>query len=110
MELFVMAAAIARARQMVDDRDPEADRAVELADLFCRNSQRKVRKLFRDLWANDDARKNRVAAGVMTGQQLWLGKGAMDIGLTAEAFKTRSITGSRSQPEEPKPRVAAAGS
>jgi alkylation response protein AidB-like acyl-CoA dehydrogenase len=110
MELFVMAATIAHARQMVDDRDAEADRAVELADLFCRNSQRKVRKLFRDLWANDDARKNKVAAGVMTGQQLWLGKGAMDLGLTAEAFKTRSITGSRNQPEESKPRVAAGGS
>jgi len=28
---------------------------------------------------------------VMQGEQVWLEKGAMDIGLTPEAFKTRSF-------------------
>jgi len=46
MELFAMAAVISRARQMVDDRDPEAERALALADLFCRTARRKVRRLF----------------------------------------------------------------
>jgi len=82
MELFAMAAVISRARQMVDDRDPEAERALALADLFCRTARRKVRRLFRDLWVNEDARKNQVAATVMQGEQVWLEKGAMDIGLT----------------------------
>jgi len=91
MELFAMAAVISRARQMVDDRDPEAERALALADLFCRTARRKVRRLFRDLWVNEDARKNQVAATVMQGEQVWLEKGAMDIGLTPEAFKTRSL-------------------
>ncbi len=95
MELFAMAATISRGRQMVDDRDPEAERALELADLFCRTARRKVRRLFRELWANDDARKNQVAAGVMEGAQVWLEKGAMDIGLTQEAFRTRSLVAQR---------------
>src|SRR4029077_11925072 len=88
-------ATISRTRQMLDDRDPEAEQALALADLFCRTARRKVRRLFRDLWANEDARKNQVAAGVMQGGQVWLEKGAMDIGLTAEAFKTRSLVAQR---------------
>ena len=95
MELFAMAATISRARQMVDDRDPDGERALELADLFCRTARRKVRRLFRDLWANEDMRKNGVAASVMQGEQVWLERGAMDIGLTAQAFKTRSLVEQR---------------
>jgi len=95
MELFAMAATISRARQMVDDRDPDAERALELADLFCRTARRKVRRLFRDLWANEDIRKNGVAASVMQGEQVWLERGAMDIGLTPQAFKTRSLVEQR---------------
>ena len=52
MELFAMTATVARARQMVEDGDPEAKKALELADLFCRMSRRKTRRLFGDLWAN----------------------------------------------------------
>jgi alkylation response protein AidB-like acyl-CoA dehydrogenase len=95
MELFAMAATISRTRQMVDARDPDAERALELADLFCRTASRKVRGLFRDLWSNEDAGKNRVAASVMQGEQVWLEAGAMDIGLTPEAFKTRSLLAQR---------------
>jgi hypothetical protein len=95
MELFAMAATLSRARQMVDDRDPDAARALGLADLFFRTARRKMRRLFRDLWTNEDARKNRLAASVMGGEQVWLAQGAMDIGLTAEAFKTRSLLAQR---------------
>src|ERR1051325_8306118 len=52
MELFAMSATIARARRMADDRDPNAEKAAALADLFCRSSRRKVRRLFRSLWSN----------------------------------------------------------
>jgi alkylation response protein AidB-like acyl-CoA dehydrogenase len=110
MELFVMTATLAHARQMVADRDPEADRAVELADLHCRNARRTVKKQFAALWANDDSAKNKVAAGVMTGKQLWLEKGKMELGLTPEAFKTRSITESRHPGKDGKSQVVAAGS
>jgi alkylation response protein AidB-like acyl-CoA dehydrogenase len=100
MELFAMAATISRTRQMLDTRDPDAERALELADLFCRTARRKVRRLFRDLWSNEDAGKNRVAASVMQGEQVWLEAGAMDIGLTPEAFKTRSLLAQRRESSE----------
>jgi hypothetical protein len=106
MELFAMAATISRTRQMVDDGDADAARALELADLFCRTTRRKVRRLFRDLWANEDARKNQVAASVMHGEQQWLEKGAMDLGLTPEAFKTRSLVAQRAAHPESERKLA----
>jgi alkylation response protein AidB-like acyl-CoA dehydrogenase len=59
MELFAMAAAVSRARQLANDE------SLELADTFCHGARRKVRRLFGELWSNDDARKNRLAARVM---------------------------------------------
>jgi len=99
MELFAMSAAVSRARRMADDRHPEAQRAAELTDLFCRNSRRKVRRLFRELWSNEDARKNSVASAVMKGQHEWLEKGILDLGLTPESFKTHSFSERRAQGE-----------
>jgi hypothetical protein len=105
MELFAMAAAVCHARQMLDDRRPDGEHAVEVADLFCRNSRRKVRRLFQDLWRNEDARKNQLAASVMKGEQVWLEKGAMNLGFGPDAFKTRALT--QSVKAEPEPRRAA---
>ena len=51
MEMFAMAASVSHARRLLDLGEPEAERAVELADLFCRNSRRKVGRLFQDLWS-----------------------------------------------------------
>jgi hypothetical protein len=95
MELFAMTAAISRARRLADDRSPEAASAAELADLFCRNSRRKVRRLFKDLWSNDDAGKNAVAARVMDASYAWLEQGRLDHGLTPESFETRFMTKGR---------------
>lgn len=92
MELFVMAATVSHARRMQDDRDADAARAVELADLFCRMSQQKVNRLFRELWANQDSKKNQVAADVMRGAHTWLEKGTLETGFTPESFKTRALT------------------
>jgi len=92
MELFAMSAAVAHAKQLEDDRDANASRAIELADLFCQGSRRRVKGLFRDLWANDDARKGKVAAQVMNGEHAWLAKGAMELGLDADDFRTRALT------------------
>jgi hypothetical protein len=91
MELFAMSATLCRARRMQDDHHPEAAQALELADLFCRSSRRKVKRLFHELWSNDDAVKNKVAASVMGGRQAWLEEGVMDMGLTEAAFQTRSL-------------------
>jgi hypothetical protein len=71
-ELFAMAATIARTRTLRKAGRPEARQAEELTDLFCRNARRKVRRLFQDLWSNDDTMKYRVAQSVLTGKHLWL--------------------------------------
>ncbi len=70
-ELFAMAAAVSRAHQMQVERHPQARSAVELADLFCRNSRRQVHRYFSDLWNNDDKRKYKVARAVLDGDHLW---------------------------------------
>jgi alkylation response protein AidB-like acyl-CoA dehydrogenase len=93
MELFVMSATVSRAKRMQADRHPDAAQATELADLFCRQARRRVKKTFSSLWSNDDARMNAVSAGVLSGAHDWLRDGAIDLGWTAEMFKTKSITG-----------------
>jgi alkylation response protein AidB-like acyl-CoA dehydrogenase len=92
MELFAMAASVSHARQLRDAGHAEARGAEAMADAFCRDSRRRVRRLFQDLWRNEDARKNQLAASVMKGDHLWLEKGRLDLGFAADAFKTRSIT------------------
>ncbi len=91
MELFAMAAAVSHAARLAEGRYPEAGRARELADLFCRNARRKVRRLFADLWRNEDALKNRVASAVMTDQHVWLERGILELGLPPAAFRPRSF-------------------
>jgi hypothetical protein len=105
MELFAMTAAMSHARRLEEAGRPEGREAIELAELFCRQARRRVRRSFRDLWSNDDTALNKVAGNVMQGRHEWLAKGRMDLGFTAESFRTRYIT--ERQPEE-KPRVAAA--
>ena len=92
MELFVMSATLSRAKHMKDHGHPEAARAAELADLFCRGARRKIVRLFRDLWLNDDALKNRVAASVLEGRQAWLEDGVVKMGWTPESFLTQALS------------------
>ncbi|TFH19164.1 MAG: acyl-CoA dehydrogenase, partial [Myxococcales bacterium] len=92
MELFVMAATVSRARRMMDDDHPEAFQAQELADLFCSGARRRIKRLFRDLWANDDDAKNSVASDVLSGAHAWLETGAIDLGWTSETFRTHAIS------------------
>jgi len=103
MELFAMSAAVSRAKSLAQAAGPEGEKATALADLFCRNSSRKVQRLFRDLWRNDDDRKNGLTAKVMGGEFSWLEQGRLDVGLTPESFKTRFLT----QDTEQEPRAAA---
>ena len=91
MELFAMAAAVSHARQLMDERHPERENAMELADLFCRNSRRKVDRLFQDLWSNEDTRKNQLAVSVLKDEHRWLSEEVMDLSLAPEALQARSI-------------------
>ncbi len=72
MELFAMSASVSRAHTLVKNGDTNAEQAVELADVFCRRSSRKVQKLFWDLWANDDVPTTKLSKGVLDGRQVWM--------------------------------------
>ena len=84
-ELFVMASAVSRARQMKDEGSPHATEAAALADLFCRESRRRVRDLFRGLWSNDDYRKYQVGQQVLRGEQSWIEEGRVGSSASATA-------------------------
>ncbi|MEM9558433.1 MAG: acyl-CoA dehydrogenase family protein [Acidobacteriota bacterium] len=71
-ELLAMAASISRADAMRKSGHKDAAEALELTDLFCRSTRRKIKRLFQDLWSNDDARKYRVALNVLKGKHLWM--------------------------------------
>jgi hypothetical protein len=78
-ELFAMSAAISRAEALRRAGRPEAERAVELADLFCRNARRESTRLFRALWRNDDKVKYRTGVGVVDGRHAWLHEGTLSL-------------------------------
>jgi alkylation response protein AidB-like acyl-CoA dehydrogenase len=99
MELFAMTAAITHAARLADGRYPEAERARELTEMFCRNAERKVRRLFADLWRNDDAMRNRLAASVMEGDHAWLERGILPLGLPPAAFRPRPFLAAAASPE-----------
>jgi len=79
-ELFAMAAAVSRARALSDQGRPEAAEARRLADLFCRIARRRVRRLFGELWDNDDVIRYRAGVDVLDGRHTWLERGIIDMG------------------------------
>jgi alkylation response protein AidB-like acyl-CoA dehydrogenase len=94
-ELFAMASAVSRARQMKDDGHTHAEEALVLADLFCRDSRRRIREYFRSLWQNDDYRKYQVGQQVLRGRHAWLEEGRVGI----EAYRSKAAS-ARSAREE----------
>ena len=78
-ELFAMAATCSRA-QWLAKTDPAAGRrAVEVADLFCRQARGRVNGKFRELWRNVDTRAYRVAQEVLAGEHRWLERGMVEL-------------------------------
>ncbi len=93
-ELLTIAATCARAQTM-RKRGENGEKAVELADHFCRGARRRITGLFRDLWRNEDVRSYKLAQRVLADEYVWL-----EAGLAP------------TYPEKPAeaPRVAVAGS
>jgi hypothetical protein len=104
-ELFAMAASITRAQAMTQAGVADAANAVELADLFCRNSRRKISQLFRALWANDDGRKYKVAVRVLEGKHAWLEKGILTLTEQEGRGRRRLQPASSSSPRAVEPAV-----
>lgn len=77
-ELFAMSASVVRARMMLDNGSPEGPQAVELANVFCAGSRRRVDTLFHDLWFNADDENEKAAKAVLDGRYTWIEKGVID--------------------------------
>ena len=77
-ELFAMTCACVRAQMLVQDNAAESAGAIDLADLFCRGSRRRVERLFHDLMHNDDAHNYETAQRVLDGEFLWAEAGIID--------------------------------
>ncbi len=88
-ELLAMSSSVARAQALVKAQDPAAKSAVEVADLFCRNSRRKVDHLFQQLWDNDDVVKYKTGVAVLDGLHLELEQGTLGV---PEKLKTATAT------------------
>jgi alkylation response protein AidB-like acyl-CoA dehydrogenase len=73
-ELLAISAACSRATMMVK-KDPSNRGPVRMADVFSRQSRRKVDQLFGGVFHNDDDRTYRLAQGVLKGQEAWLEEG-----------------------------------
>jgi hypothetical protein len=80
-ELLAITAACARARALAARHTgTDADRgrsAVELADVFARQSRRRVREKFRTVFVNDDLVTYAAAQRVLRGEHLWLESGVV---------------------------------
>ena len=77
-ELFAMAAAVARA-DTLHGLDPEKHPGViDLADIFCRHSRRRVKNTFRAISSNDDVATYKFSQRVVEGEYEWLEEGAVD--------------------------------
>jgi hypothetical protein len=78
-ELFAMAASVSRAHALAEAGDALADEGRELADLMCRNGRRKVKRLFHELWRNDDVFKYKTGIGVLAGRYAGFEGGVLPI-------------------------------
>jgi len=77
-ELFAMAAAVSRA-DTLHSLDPEKYTGViELADIFCRHSRRRIKSTFRAMSSNDDVATYKFPQRVVDGEYEWLEEGAVD--------------------------------
>jgi len=96
-ELFVMAVACVRARQLLKE-NPENRTPAELADLFCRQSRRRIADAFRSLFDNDDMVTYGAARRLLEGDYAWLEHHVVPL---SDVY--------RAERAEPEPGVPAAG-
>src|SRR5438477_661690 len=78
-ELFAMTAACARAQWLLRHDPAAGRRAVELADLFCRQARARVQVKFRELRHNTDGTAYRVAQQTLAGEHRWLERGMVEL-------------------------------
>jgi alkylation response protein AidB-like acyl-CoA dehydrogenase len=78
-ELFAMASTCARARWLLERDRSSGERAVRLADVFCRQARGRIRSKFAGLWRNEDVPTYKVAQEVLKGEHRWLERGMVEL-------------------------------
>src|SRR6266849_2448965 len=78
-ELFAMASTCARAQWLLKNDPAAGRRAVDLADLFCRQARGRVDAKFRELSHNADTRAYRLAQEVLQSEHRWLERGMVEL-------------------------------
>lgn len=76
-ELFAMSCACVRAASMSEQ--PEGEKAIRLASVFCRQSRIRVEDLFDHLFDNADNSTYRLAQEVLRGEHVWLERGIIPV-------------------------------
>ena len=76
-ELYAIGAACVYARMLAEDHQ-ESEESYELADLFCRQSRRRIETLFEALWHNEDTRNYKAAQRMLEGRYRWLEEGIIE--------------------------------
>jgi alkylation response protein AidB-like acyl-CoA dehydrogenase len=71
-DIFAMVAAVLHADALRKAGAPNAQDAAQLADLFCRNTKRRIRSKFKALGSNDDTLKVKVSRAVLDGKYKWM--------------------------------------
>lgn len=102
-DLFAMSAAVSRAQQMRRSKSADARGAVELADIFCRVTRRRIAANFAAMRSNDDVRKYKTARRILEGEHLWLERGLVPV---AELEKFAAERETPGEPAPPRPLVA----
>jgi hypothetical protein len=77
-ELFVASSACVYAQTIGREHPERREQAIELADLFCRQSRLRVEQLFTSLWSNEDDANHAAAERLLEGRYTWLEEGIID--------------------------------
>jgi alkylation response protein AidB-like acyl-CoA dehydrogenase len=77
-ELFAISSAVVYARTIREEQPARATEAAELADLFAKQAERRVKDLFGALWSNEDTANYELAQRVLEGRYTFLEEGIAD--------------------------------
>ncbi len=74
-ELFAMTSCLSRAQTLRETDSLDSKEAVHLTKVFCSESRRKIKKLFKDLWSNNDVLLYKSARYFLQEKQAWIENG-----------------------------------
>ena len=76
-ELYAISASVVRAQSLA--KSAEGEKAMRMADVFCRQARLRVEHLFERLFENADNATYRLAQEVLRGEHEWLEQGALPV-------------------------------